>query len=216
MQKESVAVEGASLTRRSALLLTPFALGGCALFSSAPKPTVLDIKIVAQSVLNEGPPPLAAPPSPPRKGKAAKPEGAQNPTAAPKSGKAAQQTPLPTVESTQLVSYPVTIRLFALKNAFAFQQADFHALTTNEAETLRPALLARWEFIVTPGASVEFKDNVPPEAAVLGVLGLFRDIADGSWRSVIALNPSKENSILVSVAGKNVGLTPEKKPWSLF
>jgi len=210
MQEESVTGEGANLSRRIALLLTPFALGGCALFSSAPKQTPLSISIKADNVLNEGPPPLVAKASSPRKAKAATPEPA------PKPGKSADSASAPPADAQELVSYPVAIRLFALKNAFAFQQADFEALTTNEAETLRPALLARWEFIVTPGASVAFKDNVPPEATVFGAIGLFRDITGGSWRSILALDPGKENNIIVSVAGKNVGLTPEKKGWSLF
>lgn len=79
---------------------------------------------------------------------------------------------------------PVVLRIYQLKEAGAFNDADFFALFEREQATLGAGLLAREEYALQPGEQRELEIEIAPEARFIGAVAAFRDIDNARWRAV--------------------------------
>lgn len=99
---------------------------------------------------------------------------------------------------------PILVRLYALRSDMDFQQADFLTLFNSEAQALGQSLVSRKEFVIPPGGTEVYVDNLPPEAVFLGVMAAFRNIDQAQWRSIAPLQPGVVNDLQVNVVDLQV------------
>jgi type VI secretion system protein VasD len=95
---------------------------------------------------------------------------------------------------------PVVVRLFQLRNDGEFASADFFALYDKEKETLGASLIAREEYVLSPGETRKFDIPINAEARFIGVLAAYRDIRSSRWR---ALSSSPQKKLLKDLIGKH-------------
>lgn len=87
---------------------------------------------------------------------------------------------------------PVLVRLYELKTASIFENADYYALESTDRTMLVPDLLARDEFILRPGEFRDIERKLNPDTQVLGLLVGYRDLGKATWRTVYKLPPAPE------------------------
>ncbi|CAJ0893423.1 hypothetical protein R20233_03738 [Ralstonia sp. LMG 32965] len=85
---------------------------------------------------------------------------------------------------------PVLVRLYELKTASTFEQADYYSLESNDRTVLMQDLLARDEFILRPGEFQDIERKLNPDAQALGFLVGYRDLGKATWRTVYKLPPA--------------------------
>jgi type VI secretion system protein VasD len=83
---------------------------------------------------------------------------------------------------------PVTVTLLRLRDAGAFNAADFFALQ-DPATALAADLVGMSQVAVPPGGSVSEAITMEPEATQLGVMALLRDPAGKVWRTAVPVAP---------------------------
>jgi type VI secretion system protein VasD len=84
-------------------------------------------------------------------------------------------------------SLPTLVRLLQLKAAGKLEAADFGAVYRGDKEALAEDLLQVDELVVSPGETVSKRLTRDKEAAVLGVVGVFRRPSGGTWRRIVEL-----------------------------
>lgn len=104
---------------------------------------------------------------------------------------------------------PVVIRLFELKALAAFNAADFFSLWERDKETLGNELVAREEYTLRPGETLNLDRKVQAETLYLGAVAAFRDLEHALWRAVSDTPPRKAKTITMRASGKT--LTVEVK-----
>lgn len=101
---------------------------------------------------------------------------------------------------------PVVVRLYALRAASAFENADFFTLYDNEVAALKDSLLGREEMEIVPGGSLEISREFPPDTQFLGVAAAFRDIDQARWRAVTPLKKESKNSVTIELGERSVSI----------
>jgi type VI secretion system protein VasD len=104
---------------------------------------------------------------------------------------------------------PVVVRLFELKSLTAFNNADFFSLWERDRETLGNELVAREEYTLRPGDTLDLVRKVQAETLYLGAVAAFRDLEHAQWRAVSDQPPRKAKTITIRASGK--ALTVEAK-----
>jgi len=105
---------------------------------------------------------------------------------------------------------PIVIRLYQLRDATAFKDADFFALYDKEEATLAAALVSRVEFELTPGEQRLSDFSLSPDAHFLGIAAAYRDIRNAQWRALAGsaekgmVDVVKKNKITIAVARARV------------
>lgn len=94
---------------------------------------------------------------------------------------------------------PVLVRIYELKATGAFDSADFISLYQREQATLAADLVAKDEFMLTPGESKPFVKTLAPETRFLGVTAAFRDVEHAKWRSTFAVAPAQNARVVIRV-----------------
>lgn len=77
---------------------------------------------------------------------------------------------------------PVLVRVYELRNAAAFDAADFFALQNDSKNTLGADVLAVDEYLLRPGESQLIQRKSRPETVAIGVLAAYRDLGHAVWR----------------------------------
>jgi type VI secretion system protein VasD len=77
---------------------------------------------------------------------------------------------------------PVTVRIYALKTANAFDSADFFALFEKDQATLGADMVGKEEMLLKPGESKVLNLKLGPEAKSIGYFAAYRDLEKTSWR----------------------------------
>jgi len=85
---------------------------------------------------------------------------------------------------------PVTVRIYTLQDRRRFEQATFQELWKNDYEFLGKDLLHRKELTLRPSSTEPLELLVDPEAdeKYLGIMVLFREYKEGTWRRVIPID----------------------------
>jgi type VI secretion system protein VasD len=81
---------------------------------------------------------------------------------------------------------PLVLRVYELKNATAFNSADFVALYERD------------------------KAELAPEVKFIGVMGAFRDLERAQWRSVVAVLPGQKQRVTIRADGLALSVTVAK------
>lgn len=87
---------------------------------------------------------------------------------------------------------PVLVRVYELKTASAFENADYYSLENADKTLLTQDLLARDEFILRPGESRAIERKLNADTQAIGFLVGYRELGKATWRSVYKLPPAPE------------------------
>lgn len=85
---------------------------------------------------------------------------------------------------------PVAVHLFELQSAAKFNRADVFALIEHEKATLGEDDLFSEEFVISPGDKTTMTRMLKPGTQFVGVVVLFRDIDNATWRGVAPVGAS--------------------------
>jgi type VI secretion system protein VasD len=106
--------------------------------------------------------------------------------------------------STSKRPSPVLLRIYELKSAAYFNNADFMSLYQRDQTELSTDLLGKDEFVLAPGESKSFAKTLTPETRFLGVVAAFRDLEHSRWRSVVAIQPGKKQQVVIQAGELSV------------
>ena len=93
---------------------------------------------------------------------------------------------------------PVLVRVYELKAATAFNNADFVSLYQSDQVVLGAEMIGRDEFILNPGDSRALSKVAAPDTRYLGVFAAYRDLERAKWRAVIPLQLGQKQRIQIS------------------
>lgn len=89
---------------------------------------------------------------------------------------------------------PIKVRIYELKDAAVFAQADYFSLDTTDKVILATDMLAKDEFILRPGEKRRIERKSNPQTTAIGVIAGYRDLPDTTWRVVHTLKDAPEAS----------------------
>jgi type VI secretion system protein VasD len=96
---------------------------------------------------------------------------------------------------------PLLLRVYELKAVAAFNGAAFASLYEHDTSELGADLVGREEYVLAPGETKGFSKTLSPDTRFLGVIGAFRDFDHSRWRSVVAVDPKKNQQVVIKAAG---------------
>ena len=107
---------------------------------------------------------------------------------------------------------PIVVRVYELKEAGAFNGADYFRLIDKEQEALGPTLVSREEYELQPGESRTWELKIPPEAHFVGAAAGFRDLPNSRWK---ALSPAprkglRTKKLTITVAKSTISIVVGK------
>lgn len=105
---------------------------------------------------------------------------------------------------------PLLVRVYELKSATAFNNADFVSLYQRDAAELGAEMVGREEFTVNPGDSRPLTKMRAPETRFVGVFAAFRDLDHAKWRGVVAIQPGQKQHIVISAEELSITATVSK------
>ena len=95
---------------------------------------------------------------------------------------------------TSLRPSPIKVRIYELKDAGTFSEADYFSLETADKVTLAADMLARDEFILRPGETRNIERKSNAQTTAIGVLAGYRDLPNSAWRVVHKLKEAPDAS----------------------
>ena len=99
---------------------------------------------------------------------------------------------------------PVSVRIYGLKAAAAFEAADFFSLFEKDTATLGADIVRREDLFLRPGETKTLELSLPADAKVLAVLVAYRDLERARWRVVRAIEVGKPATLKVQLAARQV------------
>jgi type VI secretion system protein VasD len=78
---------------------------------------------------------------------------------------------------------PIVVRVYELKDANAFNDADFFSLKDQDKALLADDLVTRDQFQMRPGDSNSIRRDAHQATKVLGVIAAYRDLPNSVWRA---------------------------------
>jgi type VI secretion system protein VasD len=84
---------------------------------------------------------------------------------------------------------PVFLRVFELRDASKFLNAEFDDVTARADITLAGVLIGREERMVEPGSTVTLALKIDPQTRLLGVVAEYSDLANSRWRATSPAPP---------------------------
>ena len=101
---------------------------------------------------------------------------------------------------------PVVVRVYELKAAAPFEAADFVSLFDKDQAVLGADVVARDEFVLSPGEAMAIKRDLNPDSKFIAVMGAFRDLERSKWRAVAPLLAGKDNALSVRLEASTIQL----------
>ena len=102
---------------------------------------------------------------------------------------------------------PVLLRMYELKSATAFNQADFMSLYQADQATLGAELITREEVMLQPGETRPFAKKLSVDTRFIGVVAAYRNLEQATWRSITAVQPGRTQSITIRAEPLSVSAT---------
>ena len=109
------------------------------------------------------------------------------------------------------VPTPVVLRYYLLKNASAFNTADFFSLYEKDQQTLADAVLQREEITLKAGETRMLTPKDAGDAQVIGVMAAFRDIEHSVWRATAPLTANKLTAVLVTIQDNRLTVSAQSQ-----
>ncbi len=88
-------------------------------------------------------------------------------------------------------SSPVVLTIYQLKTKYAFQQADYSALTSNSGKILGGDLIDKNTIEVRPNTSIKVNQPLSPNTQYLGIVAAYRNINNATWHKVVKIKKKK-------------------------
>ncbi len=88
-------------------------------------------------------------------------------------------------------SSPVVLTIYQLKTQYAFQQADYSALTNNSAKVLGGDLIDKNTIEVRPNSQMKVSQPLSPNTQYLGIVAAYRNINNATWHKVVKIKQKK-------------------------
>lgn len=101
---------------------------------------------------------------------------------------------------------PVVVRVYELKSAAPFEAADFVSLFDKDQAVLGADVVARDEFVLSPGESMAIKRDLTADSKFIAVMAAFRDLERAKWRAVVPLLAGKDNALSVRLEASAIQL----------
>jgi len=101
---------------------------------------------------------------------------------------------------------PVVVRIYELKAVAPFESADFISLFDRDQATLGGDVIARDEFVLSPGESMAIKREIDAESKFIAVMAAFRDLERARWRAVVPLAAGKDNALSVRLTASSISI----------
>lgn len=92
---------------------------------------------------------------------------------------------------------PLLLRVYELRSAASFNQADFMALYQTDQAALGPDLVAREEIMLRPGETRLFARALAPDTRFIGVVAAYRDLERSVWRAIVPVQGGKAHQLRV-------------------
>lgn len=105
---------------------------------------------------------------------------------------------------------PVLLRMYELKSATAFNQADFMSLYRGDQAALGADLVAREELTLNPGETRPLNKTLAPETRFVGVVALYRDLEHATWRTSVAIKPGTQHKL--DIRAERLAVTIKPRP----
>ncbi|MDY0743302.1 type VI secretion system lipoprotein TssJ [Paucibacter sp. R3-3] len=105
---------------------------------------------------------------------------------------------------------PLLLRVYELKTDAAFGKADFMALYQRDQAELAADLVAREEYMLSPGETRSFTKKLAPETRFIGVLAAYRDLEHAVWRKVVPVPPGEKLQAVIQADALSVDVTVKK------
>lgn len=114
---------------------------------------------------------------------------------------------------------PILLRIYELRSADVFQEADFFALYLRDRSTLGGEILMVDQFILRPGQVQVLQRRSNPESRYIGVVAGYRDLPISTWRALYrmpttpelkwysALTPGSTSSLRIDLQPNSVLIT---------
>ena len=93
---------------------------------------------------------------------------------------------------------PLLVRVYELKSATAFNNADFISLYQRDQAELGVEMVGREEVTLNPGDSRPISKMSAPETRFVGVFAAYRDLDHAKWRGVLAIQPGQKQRIVIT------------------
>ena len=104
---------------------------------------------------------------------------------------------------------PLLLRVYELKSAAAFNQADFMALYQGDGAALGAEMVAREELTLQPGESRPWNKPLNAETRFVGVFAAYRNLEKARWRAVIAVQPGQAQKLAIKADALAVSVQPQ-------
>lgn len=102
---------------------------------------------------------------------------------------------------------PLLVRVYELKSAATFNAADFMSLYQRDQASLAADMLAKEEYVLSPGETKTFAKTLAPDTRFLGVVAAYRDLEHAKWRSVAPIQPNQPQKVTVTAGELAVDAT---------
>ena len=102
---------------------------------------------------------------------------------------------------------PVTVSILRLKDAGAFNTADYFALQEDAAGALGVDLVGMDQLAVAPGGTASKTVTMEPEATTLGLMAALIDPAGKIWRTTVPVKPGSNVTINVALGPSGLAVT---------
>ncbi|MEX8519895.1 MAG: type VI secretion system lipoprotein TssJ [Leptothrix sp. (in: b-proteobacteria)] len=100
---------------------------------------------------------------------------------------------------------PLLLRLYELKAAAAFNNADFVSLYQRDQAELGGDLLAREEYLLSPGEKRPIKRQLTAQTRFLGVFAAYRDLERARWRLLVPVET--KGKLQITIRADELALT---------
>ncbi len=96
---------------------------------------------------------------------------------------------------------PVELRIYQLKSAAAFNDADFFSLYENAESVLGRDLVDEEKVVLKPLDTLQRKFEMPKDANTIGIFAAFRDYERARWKVDAVVRPRRSTVIRIQVSG---------------
>jgi type VI secretion system protein VasD len=101
---------------------------------------------------------------------------------------------------------PLTLRIYELKSAVAFEQADFGALYSNDQAALGAEVLAREEIALQPGQTRPYDKVLNAETRFVAVFGAYRVPEKSTWRAIAPVPAGRKQKLFIRADAQAVSV----------
>lgn len=105
---------------------------------------------------------------------------------------------------------PLRVRVYELKSATAFNQADFMSLYQGDQAALGADLVSREELMLQPGESRPLNKALAPDTRFLGIVAVYRDLERATWRTTVAIKPGTQHKL--DIRAERLAVTVKSRP----